>query len=47
MMPQSYCHAIWTKRKAALEREANTQRARQEAYEAIPFWGEIYRDNNG
>jgi len=29
------------------EREANTQRARQEAYEAIPFWGEIYRDNNG
>jgi hypothetical protein len=25
--------------------EAYTQRAREEAYEAIPFWGEIYRDN--
>lgn len=27
------------------KREANTQR-RREAYEAIPFWGEIYRYNN-
>jgi hypothetical protein len=29
------------------EHEANTQRAREETYEAIPFWGEIYRDNAG
>lgn len=29
------------------DREANAQRAREEAYEAIPFWGEIYRANAG
>jgi hypothetical protein len=29
------------------EREPNTQRVREEAYETIPFWGEIYRDNAG
>jgi hypothetical protein len=29
------------------EREGNTQRAREDAYEAIPFWGEIYRANAG
>jgi hypothetical protein len=29
------------------EREANAQRASEHAYEAIPFWGKIYRDNAG
>jgi hypothetical protein len=29
------------------EREGNTPRACEDAYEAVPFWGKIYRANAG